>query len=147
MTQDDGASTERLSRAQVILVGPSRTSKTPTCLYLAVRGIRAANVPLIPGRLAPPALEHAIGRGAFAVGLTASPTRLKQIRSERLDTIGAPLPRGDDYADPAAISAELAEARLLFDRLGLPVIDVTRRSIEETAASILALMRDKGLAA
>lgn len=142
MAHDDGATPERLRKADVILVGVSRTSKTPTCLYLAVRGIKAANLPLVPGRAPPPALEEAIAAGTPAVGLIASPTRLVQIRGHRLEAIGAAPHRGaEDYADPARVREEVASARLLFDRLGLPVIDVTRRSIEETAAAILALMR------
>ncbi|MEM6439012.1 MAG: pyruvate, water dikinase regulatory protein [Pseudomonadota bacterium] len=140
MTQDDGASLDRLRRADVVLVGVSRTSKTPTCLYLAVRGVRAANVPLVPGVGAPPALIQAIDGGAFAVGLTASPSRLRQVRSERLETIGADR-RDAAYADPSAVAEEVSQARLIFDRLAIPVIDVTRRSIEETAASIMALLR------
>jgi regulator of PEP synthase PpsR (kinase-PPPase family) len=144
MAHDDGATPERLRKADVILVGVSRTSKTPTCLYLAVRGVKAANVPLVPGRALPPGLEDAIAAGIPAVGLIASPSRLVQIRGQRLEVIGAaPHMQAADYADPARVREEVAQARLLFDRLGLPVIDVTRRSIEETAASILALMRAK----
>ncbi|MAS43905.1 hypothetical protein SAMN05444336_103340 [Albimonas donghaensis] len=144
MAHDDGATPERLRKADVILVGVSRTSKTPTCLYLAVRGIMAANVPLVPGRSMPPALEEAIAAGIPAVGLIASPSRLVQIRGQRLEVIGAsPHMRGADYADPERVREEVAQARLTFDRLGLPVIDVTRRSIEETAAAIMAVLREK----
>ncbi|MGM0584177.1 MAG: pyruvate, water dikinase regulatory protein [Pseudomonadota bacterium] len=142
MAHDDGATPERLRKADVILVGVSRTSKTPTCLYLAVRGVKAANVPLVPGRPVPPALEEAIADGIPAVGLIASPSRLVQIRGQRLEVIGAaPHRSAADYADPERVREEVAQARLVFDRLGLPVIDVTRRSIEETAASILAMIR------
>ncbi|MEM1314880.1 MAG: pyruvate, water dikinase regulatory protein [Pseudomonadota bacterium] len=154
MTQDDGASLDRLRKADVVLVGVSRTSKTPTCLYLAVRGVRAANVPLVPGVGAPPALVQAVEDGAFAVGLTASPSRLRQVRSERLETLGADRRNslGADrreaaYAEASAVAEEVAQARLIFDRLEMPVIDVTRRSIEETAASVMALLRDRESAA
>lgn len=144
MAHDDGATPERLRKADVILVGVSRTSKTPTCLYLAVRGVRAANVPLVPGRPPPPALEKAIAEGTPAVGLIASPSRLVQVRGQRLEVIGAaPHMSGADYADPARVREEVAQARLLFSRLDLPVIDVTRRSIEETAAAILSYMRER----
>ncbi len=134
----DGASAERLRRADVILIGVSRTSKTPTCIYLACRGVKAANVPLIPGRAAPKALTEAMAAGVPVVALTASPARLAQIRTHRLETIGGP---HADYADLDQIRAEVSEARLLFQRLKAPVIDVTRRSIEETAAEILAILR------
>ncbi len=129
------------ARADVILLGVSRTSKTPTCLYLAVRGIKAANHPLVPGRPLPPAVEDAVAAGVPTVGLIASPTRLVQVRGQRLEVLGAPGPQGADYADPERVREEVAQARLLFDRLGLPVIDVTRRSIEETAATIMSLLR------
>ncbi len=139
MAHDDGAAGDRLRRADVILLGVSRTSKTPTCLYLAVRGIKAANVPLVPNRPLPAELEAALAEGVPAIGLTASPSRLAQIRGERLDSIGG----GDavSYADLDHIREEVAQSRLLFEKLGVPIIDVTRRSIEETAASIMVLLR------
>lgn len=140
---DDGALGDRLAKADVILTGVSRTSKTPTCIYLAVRGIKAANVPLVPGQDPPKALFEAAEKGVPVVALTASPNRLAQIRSHRLEAIGHDA--GADYAALDMIRKEVADARLLFDRLGAPVIDVTRRSIEETAAAILAILRDRGL--
>ncbi|SET38672.1 pyruvate, water dikinase regulatory protein [Oceanicella actignis] len=144
MSHDDGAVGDRLRRADVILLGVSRTSKTPTCLYLAVRGVKAANVPLVPGRPLPPELEQAIAEGVPAIGLTASPNRLAQIRGQRLRAIGGE--GGDGYADPERIREEVSQALLTFQRLGVPVIDVTRRSIEETAASIMAELRARGRA-
>lgn len=140
---DDGALTDRLAKAEVILTGVSRTSKTPTCIYLAVRGIKAANVPLIPGQSPPRALFEAAEKGIPVVALTASPNRLAQIRSHRLEAIGHDA--GADYAALDVIRKEVADARLLFDELGAPVIDVTRRSIEETAAAILAILRERGI--
>ena len=145
MKLDDGAAADRLMKADVILLGVSRTSKTPTCLYLAVRGVKAANVPLVPGAPLPPGLEEALAQGVPAVGLTASPSRLAQIRTQRLEVIGAA--KGVDYADIERVREEVASARLVFERFAVPVIDVTRRSIEETAAAIMALMRDDASAA
>jgi [pyruvate, water dikinase]-phosphate phosphotransferase / [pyruvate, water dikinase] kinase len=143
--QDDGALALRLTRAQVVLTGVSRTSKTPTCIYLAYRGIKAANVPVLPGTEPDPALLAAIRDGVPTVGLTASPARLAQIRSQRLEALGAGHWPG--YADLDAIRTEVADARLFFDRFELPVIDVTRRSIEETAAAVLAILRGRGVIA
>jgi regulator of PEP synthase PpsR (kinase-PPPase family) len=139
---DDGALAERLTRAQVILTGVSRTSKTPTCIYLAYRGIKAANVPLLPRNEPDPALIAAMHAGVPTIGLTASPARLAQVRSQRLEALGAGNWPG--YASADAIRSEVADARLFFDRHALPVIDVTRRSIEETAAAVLAILRTRG---
>lgn len=141
MQLDDGATADRLRRADVILLGVSRTSKTPTCLYLAVRGVKAANVPLVPGTPLPQGLAAAMEEGVPVIGLTASPTRLAQIRTQRLEVIGSE--KGIDYADIDRVREEVSEALMTFERLGAPVIDVTRRSIEETAASIMAALRDK----
>lgn len=140
MAHDDGALGARLRKADVILTGVSRTSKTPTCIYLANRGVKAANMPLVPGRDPDPAFLEALATGVPVVGLTANPARLVQIRSERLETLGD---RAQDYADIDRVRAEVSDARLFFDRHAIPVIDVTRRSIEETAASILAALRDR----
>lgn len=142
IAHDDGALADRLFRADVILTGVSRTSKTPTCIYLAVRGLKAANLPLVPGTEPPKAFFEAIDRGVPVVALTASPSRLAQIRSHRLEAIGHD--RGADYAALDLIRKEVADARLLFERIGAPVIDVTRRSIEETAAEIMAILRERG---
>ena len=142
IAHDDGLTAQRLDEAQVVLTGVSRTSKTPTCIFLAYRGIKAANVPLIPGQAPDPALLEAIARGTPVIGLTASPARLAQIRGERLQALGAD--RGDaDYADVERIREEVADARLFFQRHDIPVIDVTRRSIEETAAAIQARLRSR----
>ncbi len=139
---DDGALGERLLQADVILTGVSRTSKTPTCIYLAYRGIKAANVPLLPRAEPGPALLAAIEAGVPVIGLTASPARLAQIRSQRLEAVGAAFASG--YADLDHIRVEVADARLFFDRHEIPVIDVTTRSIEETAAAILVILRGRG---
>ncbi|GMG83438.1 pyruvate, water dikinase regulatory protein [Paralimibaculum aggregatum] len=144
MAHDDGALGTRLMQADVILTGVSRTSKTPTSLYLANRGIKAANVPLVPGRELDPAFFKALESGIPAIGLTASPLRLAQIRGERLEALGD---TPADYADLDRIQAEVADARLFFERHAIPVIDVTRRSIEETAAAIQMTLRQRDEAA
>ena len=142
---DDGQSTRTLLEADVILVGVSRTSKTPTCIYLANRGIKAANVPLVPG-VAPPAELEEVVR-PLIVGLTKDPDQLVQVRRNRLKLLN----QGEDtsYVDPETVRRELAEARRLYSRKGWPVIDVTRRAIEETAAEIMMMLarRHAGAAA
>jgi len=144
IAHDDGALGDRLQQAHVILTGVSRSSKTPTCIYLAYRGIKAANVPLVPKTDPPRAFFDALDRGVPVIGLTASPSRLAQIRQNRLQTIGETKPA--EYAELDRIRAEVADARLFFEKHDIPVIDVTRRSIEETAAEIFAILRAKGVA-
>ncbi|RMF36260.1 MAG: kinase/pyrophosphorylase [Alphaproteobacteria bacterium] len=138
LASDDGAGADRLTRADVILIGASRTSKTPTCVYLANQGVRAANVPLLPGEPLPEPVLQARRAGVAVVALTASPQRLAQVRRQRLDVLESTDPGG--YAELERIREEVTALRLLCERHGIPVIDVTRRSIEETAASIRALL-------
>jgi regulator of PEP synthase PpsR (kinase-PPPase family) len=140
MAHDDGQSASHLRNADVILVGVSRTSKTPTCIYLANRGIKAANVPIVPKVSLPAPLTEANGikTKPLIVGLTASPDRLVQIRRNRLLSLNQQ--SETDYVDMEAVKAEVTAARRLFTKHGWPVIDVTRRSIEETAAQILDLL-------
>ena len=141
LSHDDGQSAWGWNDADVILVGVSRTSKTPTCIYLANRGVKAANVPLVPGT-EPPADLFQLTR-PLIVGLTNDPERLIQVRRNRL----VQLKQEDrtDYTDIEAVSQEVATARRLFTEHQWPVIDVTRRSIEETAAAVLkALARKRG---
>ncbi|MDB5495733.1 MAG: hypothetical protein JWP86_3070 [Phenylobacterium sp.] len=133
---DDGQGGQDLDRADVVLVGVSRTSKTPTCIYLAHRGVRAANVPLVPGRQPPERLFQL--HSALVVGLTVSPDRLIQIRRNRLLSLKEE--RQSSYIDVDAVRDEIVQARRLYERHGWPVIDVTRRSVEETAAAILNLL-------
>ncbi|HYE47360.1 MAG TPA: pyruvate, water dikinase regulatory protein [Caulobacter sp.] len=133
---DDGAGGPDLNQADVVLVGVSRTSKTPTCIYLAHRGVRAANIPLVPHMPAPAQLLEL--KDTLIVGLIASPDRLAQIRRNRLLSLKED--RAPDYADIDAIRQEIIHARRLFERHGWPVIDVTRRSVEETAAAIINLL-------
>ena len=139
IAHDDGALPPDLDQADIVLVGISRTSKTPTSIYLAHRGYRTANHPLVPGAALPEQLTRPTS--AFVVGLTAKTDRIVQIRRNR---ILADTGRHDegDYTDKARVAAEIADARRLCARHGWPVIDVSRRSIEETAAAILTLYRE-----
>ena len=132
---DDGQSQGDLDEADIILTGVSRTSKTPTCIYLANRGYKAANVPLVPGVDPPKELLEA--RKPLIVGLINSPERLRAIRRNRLLTLNEE--SETEYIDPDLIRAEIAEARRLFARQQWQVIDVTRRSVEEIASAILNL--------
>jgi regulator of PEP synthase PpsR (kinase-PPPase family) len=134
---DDGQGGAELDQADVVLVGVSRTSKTPTCIYLAHRGVRAANFPLVPGRPVPQTLSGL--SSALVVGLTISPDRLIQIRRNRLLSLKED--RDTAYTDIEAVRDEVVQARRLYERQGWPVIDVTRRSVEETAASVLNLLQ------
>lgn len=134
---DDGQGGQELDQADVVLVGVSRTSKTPTCIYLAHRGIRAANFPLVPGRPVPETLTRL--SSALVVGLTISPDRLIQIRRNRLLSLKES--RDTAYTDIEAVREEVVQARRLYERQGWPVIDVTRRSVEETAAAVLNLLQ------
>jgi regulator of PEP synthase PpsR (kinase-PPPase family) len=140
MAHDDGQGTsDQLESADVVLCGVSRTSKTPTCIYLAHRGIRAANVPLVPGQEDG---ERLVGlKNPLVVGLTVSPDRLVQIRKNRLDGLNAN--RASAYIDHDAVREETVKARRAFERRGWPVIDVTRRSVEETAAGIINLLNER----
>jgi [pyruvate, water dikinase]-phosphate phosphotransferase / [pyruvate, water dikinase] kinase len=136
LAHDDGQSAWGLNEADVILVGVSRTSKTPTCIYLANRGIKVGNVPVVPGMPLPPELFAATR--PLIVGLTNDPERLIQVRRNRLTMLHQE--DRTDYTDIEAVRQEVAQARRLFAERHWPVIDVTRRSIEETAAAILKLL-------
>jgi [pyruvate, water dikinase]-phosphate phosphotransferase / [pyruvate, water dikinase] kinase len=140
MMHDDGQLADDLENADVILVGVSRTSKTPTSIYLANRGVKTANIPLVPGMPTPAALEAV--RRPLVVGLFASPERIVQIRQNRL--LGLNAHRDDDqYIDRQAVAEEIAFSRRLCSKHEWPLIDVTRRSIEETAAVIMSLLADR----
>lgn len=138
MLHDDGQMTENLDQADIVLVGVSRTSKTPTSIYLANRGIKTANVPLVPNVPLPPNLSEL--QKPLVVGLIASPERIVQIRQNRLLALNAE-DKDATYIDRQFVTEEITQARRLFDRYNWPVIDVTRRSIEETAAAIIDLYR------
>lgn len=139
MLHDDGQMTENLENADVVIIGISRTSKTPTSIYLANRGIKTGNVPLVPGIPLPDGVESLTK--PLVVGLVASPERIVQIRQNRMLALNA----GDKdttYIDRQFVADEVVQARRLFDKHNWPVIDVTRRSIEETAAAIIDLYRN-----
>ena len=139
---DDGQNTHDLASADVVLVGVSRSSKTPTCIYLAIRGVRAANVPIVPGMDLP---EHVFSiTKPLIVGLWLSPERLMQIRRNRLAIMGET--KSTDYVDEEAIRAEIQFTRRMFERYEWPSIDVSRRSIEETAAAVLNLLEERAAA-
>jgi regulator of PEP synthase PpsR (kinase-PPPase family) len=140
---DDGQGGQDLESADVVLVGVSRTSKTPTCIYLAHRGVRAANVPLVPGNDPPEQLLAA--RRPLVVGLVVAPDRLIQIRRNRLLSLNEG--RESSYVDQDAVRDETIRARRLFEKHGWPIIDVTRRSVEETAAAVINLLNAKKTAA
>ena len=139
MVHDDGHLPENLDDADIILLGISRTSKTPTSIYLANRGFKTANLPLVPGMTLPPQIEQRTN--AFVVALVASPDRIAQVRHNRV--IEHAHGHLEDYVDRDAIAAEIAQTRQLCARHGWPIIDVTRRSIEETAAAIIRLYHDR----
>jgi regulator of PEP synthase PpsR (kinase-PPPase family) len=140
MMHDDGQLADDLENADVVLVGVSRTSKTPTSIYLANRGVKTANIPLVPGMPPPPALETV--RRPLVVGLFASAERIVQIRQNRL--LGLNVHRDDDqYIDRQAVAEEIAFSRRLCGKHDWPLIDVTRRSIEETAAAIMSLLAER----
>jgi [pyruvate, water dikinase]-phosphate phosphotransferase / [pyruvate, water dikinase] kinase len=140
MLHDDGQHIDGLEEADVVLVGVSRTSKTPTSIYLANRGVKTGNVPLVPGVAVPPNVEEL--ERPLVVGLYASPERIVQIRQNRLLGLKA---HQDDahYVDRKSVAEEIAFSRKLCARHNWPSIDVTRRSIEETAAAVMGLLAEK----
>jgi len=142
MMCDDGQTPESLERADIVLVGVSRTSKTPTSIYLANRGFKTANVPYVPEAPLPASLTNL--KKPLVVGLVASAERIIQIRQNRLEALnGDP---ASNYVDRVAVAEEIAQSRRLFSQQGWPVIDVSKRSIEETSAAILDLLREHRLA-
>jgi [pyruvate, water dikinase]-phosphate phosphotransferase / [pyruvate, water dikinase] kinase len=140
MMHDDGQMADDLEEADVVLIGVSRTSKTPTSIYLANRGVRTANIPLVPGVPLPTGVE-ALKR-PLVVGLFATPERIVQIRQNRM--LGLRAHRDDDkYIDQQSVTEEVSASRRLCARHNWPAIDVTRRSIEETAAAVIALLTER----
>ena len=140
MLHDDGQHPEGLEDADVVLVGVSRTSKTPTSIYLANRGIRTANIPLVPSIPPPPELESL--SKPLVVSLHATPERLIQVRQNRLLGLGVQN-SGESYVDRESVTDEVLFARRLSAKHGWAQLDVTRRSIEETAAAIMKLLSDR----
>ena len=142
IAHDDGLNSQNWEEADILLAGVSRTSKTPTSIYLANRGYKTANIPLVPEAPPPPnlfTLKHPL-----VVGLVTSADRLVQVRRNRLLSLNqAP---DTDYVDEEKVKAEVAAARRMFADNDWPVLDVTRRSIEETAAAIINLFNERELA-
>ena len=139
MAHDDGQLPQDLNQADIVILGISRTSKTPTSIYLAQRGYKTANLPLVPGIEPPAALSQP--HTAFVVGLVASAERIAEVRRNRVHLIGDR--NLGDYVDRARITEEIQYSRRLCARQGWPIIDVTRRSVEETAATIIRLLQDR----
>ena len=141
IAHDDGLNWQNWEEADILLAGVSRTSKTPTSIYLANRGFKTANIPLVPESPPPPALFNL--KHPLIVGLVTSADRLVQVRRNRLLTLNqAP---DTDYVDEEKVKAEVAHARRIFADNGWPVLDVTRRSIEESAAAIINLFNEREL--
>ena len=140
LSYDDGRNLEGLDEADVVLVGVSRTSKTPTCIFLARRGVRAANIPLVPSFIFPDHLADL--KKPLFIGLTESPKRLENLRRSRLNADeDAKQYDQNAYLDLEAIEEEIRKARRLFSKHKWPVIDVTRKSVEETTAEITVLLQ------
>lgn len=141
LSHDDGQGTNDLENADVVLVGVSRATKTPTCMYLASRGVKAGNVPLVPGVPLPDGLLTA--KGPFVVGLTINPTRLAAVRSARLKALNQTA--RTDYDDLDSLRKEVREARRIFLRHKWPIIDVTDRSIEQVTNMIIDMLKERAL--
>lgn len=133
LEHDDGQGTWELEQADIVLVGVSRTSKSPTCVYLAYRGFKAGNVPYVPGVPLPDIVEQL--KKPLIVGLTIDASRLLDIRKTRLVAMNQSV--DTDYVREERVREEIEETRRLYRKNGWPVIDVTRRSVEETAALII----------
>lgn len=142
LSHDDGQLTNELDNADVILVGVSRATKTPTCMYLASRGVKAANVPLVPDVPLPNGLLAA--KHPLVVGLTINPTRLAAVRAARLKALNQKATT--DYDDLDSLRKEVREARRIFLRHGWPIIDVTDRSIEQVTNMVIEMLRKRMLA-
>lgn len=140
MAHDDGQNVTGLGGADIILLGVSRTSKTPTSIYLANRGYKTGNIPLVPGAPLPKILDTITE--PFIVGLVAAPDRIVQIREQRL--VGLRQQGRTDYIDQDRVRDEMRQAKRMFLKRGYKVIDVTRKSIEETAAQIINLYKVHG---
>lgn len=133
LEHDDGQATWELEQADVVIVGVSRTSKSPTCVYLAYRGYKAANVPFVPHCPLPENLTEL--KRPLVVGLTISGERLIDIRTTRLAAMNQD--KNTDYIHDERVREEIENSKKLFRQNGWPVIDVTRRSVEETATLII----------
>lgn len=140
LAHDDGQSTWNLEESDIVIVGVSRTSKSPTTMYLAYRGFKSANVPYVPGCDVPEEVTKLIK--PTVVALTISPERLAQIRKSRLASLDHPN-ENNEYTDEERIREEIDEAKRFFTKNKWPIIDVTRKSVEETAAMIIQKHQDR----
>ena len=140
MAHDDGQNVMGLKNADIVLLGISRTSKTPTSIYLANRGYKTGNIPLVPGAPLPTILDEF--EQPFIVGLVASPDIIVQIRQQRL--VGLKQNEQTDYIDVDRVRDEMRVAKRMFVKKGYKVIDVTRKSIEETSAQIIKAYQNSG---
>ena len=139
LNHDDGQAAWDLYDSDIVIIGVSRTSKSPTSVYLSCRGHKTANIPFVSIQTIPDSVYDL--KKPLIVGLTINPEKLVQIRQTRLTSIGQDT--GTDYVDIESVKNEVAESRKLFAKLGCPVIDVTKRSVEETAAKIIQLLQEK----
>jgi regulator of PEP synthase PpsR (kinase-PPPase family) len=137
LAHDDGQAHWELDQADIVLVGPSRTSKSPTCIYLAYKGYKTANIPYVTGCPLPPNIGEL--KKPLVVGLTISADRLQQIRKTRLQSLKHD--KDSNYVEMEHLQREINESRKLFNTHKWPVIDVTKRSVEETAATIMQYLR------
>lgn len=137
LAHDDGQAHWELEEADIVLIGVSRTSKSPTCMYLAYKGYKSANIPFVLDCPLPPSLDQI--KKPLVVGLVISPDRLQQIRKTRLQSLKSE--KDTNYVDMDQLQREVGESRKLFSKYKWPVIDVTRRSVEETAATILQYLK------
>ena len=140
MAHDDGQNVMGLKNADIVLLGISRTSKTPTSIYLANRGHKTGNIPLVPGAPLPTILDEF--ENPFIVGLVAAPDIIVQIRQQRL--VGLKQNEQTDYIDADRVRDEMRQAKRMFVKKGYKVIDVTRKSIEETSAQIIKAYQNSG---
>lgn len=139
INHDDGQGAWDLYDADIVIIGVSRTSKSPTCVYLSCRGYKAANIPFVKMDLIPDSIYEL--KKPLIVGLTIDPNKLMQVRESRLKYLKQDLE--GEYVDIDSIKNELTESRKLFSKLSCPVIDVTKSSVEETAAKIMQLVQSK----
>ena len=136
MSHDDGKIISDLEKSDIILIGASRTSKTPTSIYLANRGYRTSNIPVIPNRDIPEELVNCSDK-TCVIGLTCDPSRLLDVRKNRINSLYEN--RSSSYTNLGKIILEIEESKKLFKKYNWPIIDVTRKSVEETAASVIKI--------
>ena len=140
LEHDDGQNIDTITGAEIILVGVSRTSKTPTCIYLANQGIKAANIPLVPNQELPKLNGNK--KNLSVIALITTPQNLVEVRKKRAIELGLD-PKKDEYTNINSVTKEINEAKKIFNKMGWPTIDTTRRSVEETAAAIMSIRAQK----